>query len=744
MGWAAPEKEEEDNKDSEKKVQNKAKQKKKKLRDNNANVPPPTTTRDLVADVDASAAANSNSTAAGDATRSRTLPLKKKRIDESVVNGDNFMHEPESDVVSPNSEEMRESVSPAEASGDKGDNTDANSESDGSTIVTFTPPGSEIVVTGSAIVTVLVGRVEIMGCTIDSTGEYPHVQICSPDGSWSSALTILDVSATTGNTESQEVSSAALNTSACTRIQISSLSWDGSDATTTRTFHVAQRSEVRSATTFANRWKVAADAVLSDLNQMRLSNISALAEHAPDPARVLVCGAKNVGKSTYVRYLVNKMMTSNTNRSRKRKRVAVLDCDVGQPELGPPGLITLTILEHPLLSPPHAHMICNGRENNSECRGGNNASFEAASGHASVRFFGHVSAKADPSSYTAAIASLVSQYEILAEGGDTLPLVVNTSGWVKGMGFEILSSIVDVVRPGHIIQIVGAARTKFFDLTPHAFEGRSIHVVEAFGRLSRLPTEQDLTPPPSRSVSPVPPASDGVLRAIGSSESASPPISTTNEVDAPVVAITSTLRSLRLASYFLGGYSHLLALGTKFWPAAGGIYDPHCNVASTLAAMRPYLVPFRSVCCSPPSLAEYRGTAQTDELILKSLNGAIVGLCYWSGEDAKKEESVAQHGSCSLRIAPSNLNTALLPCLGLGIIRGIDRVRECFYILTPLAPEELTSRKPNVIVRARIQLPLECTFRGVHSEAFQYQSCDGLTSGIGDDVMKSRNAAVKK
>ena len=97
--------------------------------------------------------------------------------------------------------------------------------------------------------------------------------------------------------------------------------------------------------------------------------------------------------------------------------------------------------------------------------------------------------------------------------------------------------------------------------------------------------------------------------------------------------------------------------------------------------MKPYSVPFRSVYCSVPSSAEYQGRVKANDLMLKSLNGAIVGLCHWSPDSEKQMLGVLDE--CSVRVAPLNLNTALLPCVGLGIIRGVDRVEAVFLYLDP-------------------------------------------------------------
>lgn len=55
------------------------------------------------------------------------------------------------------------------------------------------------------------------------------------------------------------------------------------------------------------------------------------------PTITLICGAKNCGKTTFSRYLLNVLLT-------KFKRVAYLDTDVGQPEFTPPAFVSLTVV----------------------------------------------------------------------------------------------------------------------------------------------------------------------------------------------------------------------------------------------------------------------------------------------------------------------------------------------------------------------------------------------------------------
>jgi len=55
------------------------------------------------------------------------------------------------------------------------------------------------------------------------------------------------------------------------------------------------------------------------------------------PPIVFICGAKNCGKTTFSRYLLNIVLQKYT-------KVAYLDTDVGQPEFTPPAFLSLTIV----------------------------------------------------------------------------------------------------------------------------------------------------------------------------------------------------------------------------------------------------------------------------------------------------------------------------------------------------------------------------------------------------------------
>jgi polynucleotide 5'-hydroxyl-kinase GRC3/NOL9 len=69
--------------------------------------------------------------------------------------------------------------------------------------------------------------------------------------------------------------------------------------------------------------------------------------HSPRaPLCSIVCGPKNVGKSSFARHLCNDLLQEDHTAE-----VAFLEGDCGQPGIGPPGSVTLTYLRQPLLLP---------------------------------------------------------------------------------------------------------------------------------------------------------------------------------------------------------------------------------------------------------------------------------------------------------------------------------------------------------------------------------------------------------
>lgn len=167
------------------------------------------------------------------------------------------------------------------------------------------------------------------------------------------------------------------------------------------------------------------------------------------PLITFVCGPKNSGKTTFSRYLLNVLL-------QRYKRVAYLDTDVGQTEFTPPGLLSLTVIDK--ISPDLTIPCLKTPER--------------------CFFFGDISSKRDPVTYLTYIHALYDHYrkehsmainrESPSDAG--LPLVINTPGWVKGIGYDILVDMLKYMSPSYVVKICISAEKKNLPAGPFWLE----------------------------------------------------------------------------------------------------------------------------------------------------------------------------------------------------------------------------------------------------------------------------------
>ncbi|GAM20745.1 hypothetical protein SAMD00019534_039200 [Acytostelium subglobosum LB1] len=141
---------------------------------------------------------------------------------------------------------------------------------------------------------------------------------------------------------------------------------------------------------------------------------------------VVTSGTKDVGKSTFNRTLVNRLLS-------RYGHVLYVELDVGQCEFAPCGLITLNLLDTPLLGPPFTHQ------------------------HTPIRsyFFGETSPKNNPEYYVR-LAKEVLDHAMVLHQEFNIPVVTNTLGWIKGLGLLIQEEIVKHLRPSHVVYLYHA------------------------------------------------------------------------------------------------------------------------------------------------------------------------------------------------------------------------------------------------------------------------------------------------
>uniref|UniRef100_A0ACD6A3G2 Uncharacterized protein n=1 Tax=Avena sativa TaxID=4498 RepID=A0ACD6A3G2_AVESA len=121
------------------------------------------------------------------------------------------------------------------------------------------------------------------------------------------------------------------------------------------------------------------------------------------------------------------------------KKVAYLDTDVGQPEFTPPGFVSLHVLEEQTTDLTMLYLRPPKR----------------------CFFFGDVGAHKNPKLLLSYIFGLYDYFlQELYSFNETdnpkksaIPLVINTSGWVKGIGLHVLSEILRYVSPTVVIRL---------------------------------------------------------------------------------------------------------------------------------------------------------------------------------------------------------------------------------------------------------------------------------------------------
>lgn len=145
----------------------------------------------------------------------------------------------------------------------------------------------------------------------------------------------------------------------------------------------------------------------------------------------IVCGPKSSGKSTFSKLLINRLLTVS-QAQRADPSVAFLDLDPGQPEFSPPGQVSLLLLSKPNFGPPFSH------PDGSKC------------GTVLIRAhsISAVSPSSDPDFYMACVTDLLAGYHNLPL---SIPLVINTPGWILGTGLELLTGLIQKAGPTQVI-----------------------------------------------------------------------------------------------------------------------------------------------------------------------------------------------------------------------------------------------------------------------------------------------------
>ncbi|KAK4218361.1 hypothetical protein QBC37DRAFT_412332 [Rhypophila decipiens] len=187
---------------------------------------------------------------------------------------------------------------------------------------------------------------------------------------------------------------------------------------------------------------------------------------------VFLCGPKSSGKSTFGRLLTNRLVTDHGGVKKKPwSTVSVLDLDPGQPEYGPPGVVSLNRLSAPVLSPPFCHPFDDG-PNHAQPRA-----------HAIAA----ISPAQDPAHFIECALDLFSHYRQSTPAGS--PLVINTPGWIQGTGLDILADLIQNIGPTEVIYMSQDGPDETVERLKSACSSPSATFTSTFTTLPSQPSE---------------------------------------------------------------------------------------------------------------------------------------------------------------------------------------------------------------------------------------------------------------
>ena len=377
---------------------------------------------------------------------------------------------------------------------------------------------------------------------------------------------------------------------------------------------------------------------------------------------VLVKGPKRTGKSSMARAALNTLLGEYA-------QVAWLECDLGQGEFGCGGTVGLWILDRPVLGKQRVSPYT--------CDLTAGPPFTHSRVPVRAHYPGTYTPLTCPDEYIAAIRHLLDhykyelQYSAGPSAGDAtgdrrnfvVPLVINTQGWVKGLGEDLLRNIESQASPTHVF----------------AFEHPTLPEDEAYGQ----PQGHSYSPPYTPSL--LPPEQGGSAEPARLFVLDSAPIS-------PLQAryTGADMRILSMVSYLHGRRTS----GESQWDLSvplGAIAPVQVSVGSAGPIKQVFLI------------GEGADGVHADDLDI-ALNGSIIALGRNDAAAAGREDGDGVF--VTGRPVPAHDDMTVF---GLGLVRAIRRedTSDASYtlqIITPLGGDIL-ERVNCIVNNGAIELP---------------------------------------
>ncbi|KDQ14247.1 hypothetical protein BOTBODRAFT_132759 [Botryobasidium botryosum FD-172 SS1] len=355
-----------------------------------------------------------------------------------------------------------------------------------------------------------------------------------------------------------------------------------------------------------------------------------------DPLVALVKGPKKSGKSTFARTLLSRLTT-------RYQKVAFLECDMGQSEFTPGGMVSLHVISRPVFGPPFTHPSVPYR----------------------AHYVGASTPRSTPAHYLSSILALLQTYRLELQypipGGEEedddrissiIPLVINTHGWVKGLGADLSRDIEEAAEATHVFLLESDAPddNSFNDFHHHPNQTHT----------SRLKSPKFYS-----------------LEAIASTPLA-------------LRYTPADLRALSIISYFHANFTSDAPHIADSW-----------STAVPLCAQPPWEVDW-SVALDQVVLVGSGSEDVTPAELPQALACGLVALVSAEADadaPAKTEASLIPYTQGSSSPPPSTSH-----CVGLALIRGISPSTHALHLLTPLPPVLLG--KCRVLVKGELEMPV--------------------------------------
>jgi len=406
-----------------------------------------------------------------------------------------------------------------------------------------------------------------------------------------------------------------------------------------------------------------------------------------------------------------------TCRICRYEAVAYLDTDLGQPEFSIPGFVSLNVLREPAFG-LFSSLSCSLRIRDSPQLLVVGPAFTHLSLPISSHYLGSASPASDPTSYISAISALLSTYALEVEyplidepvithsrrrhrdahqapstpssnNGkvrERVPLVINTQGWVKGLGADLLTKLKAASQPTHVCSFVSMMEEEnggYSDNGGGSSSGPAFSQRQAF-------------------------AEEGLPYHLYTL-----PAAPMNALESKWTA--SDYRTLSFTSYFHSLFKETL-LSASSGPTS--TLPDRWDFSSPLIAQTPYSLDWNPSNGQISSVHLLDGDDVAYEHVLHCLNGSLVAIVESTSpsESTPNDPSSFPYDPLSPVPHPSTSRA-----LGLGLIRSISPSSTSLHLLTPIPPPSTAIS----LVKGSLEVPLTLMLDHTASESEREQGLKG-------------------